>query len=143
MANDNSYVNRTFIAIVLIFSIFFVLVKSCGFNSGKEVGKLETQIEQITQVNEHNTQVIEVQEKIGEIKDTAVKETVIEEKKVAEKTATRIKKTKSKTDAIEKDHTLTPDQRDLLIAEVQVDSLWEAYNDASHVPPVSNPEVPS
>lgn len=120
--------NFLLVFFILSFLIIFT-VKMCGTND--KVALVEQQRDQVIEVVKEQNKTIELAETISTLKEEVVQEVIQEEKKIQKKTATLVEKTKEKVEKVKKTTLPDSDERDLAIAEVQIDSLWEAYHQAN------------
>lgn len=113
---------------ILSFFIIFT-VKMCGVND--KVALMEQQRDQVIEVVKEQNKVIELTETISDLKEEVVQEVIQEEKQIEKKTATLIKETEKKVEVVKKTTPPDSEERDLATAEIQIDSLWEAYHRAT------------
>lgn len=127
--NLSTYLKLMFIVIFTV--LILMIVKSCNENSIYEKGKDAGKNEQVIDQQEQNARDDKKRE---EVKDVIVEEqvkTIVDvhkqEVKKREEVREQQKKTEEKVEKIEQNLSIPEPEKDRLIAEVQIDDLWESY----------------
>lgn len=129
---DYSDFFRFVIVIALIFGSVLIN-RSCTMDSaqttGKHIGVLEQTNAQLVQDNKDSIITLEISSQVNDAQIDAIAKVNSYEKEVSVKTKKRIEVSVQKVKVLEVDNTLTDIEKDVKIAEVQIDSLWDAYCD--------------
>ena len=119
------------VAIVFICFFMSTFLTNCDrdkrFDDGKKEGKQEQVINQIEEDKKEERKLDEAKADIDEKKNEAI-DAIIDIREEAKKQSIAKKKAvDKKVDKVKKDNKLTPNEKDIQTAEIQIEALWDVF----------------
>lgn len=120
-----------FLIVVAMVFVGVFIQRSCteylSANTNRQLGALEQSNAQMVQNNKEAKVSVEVAEMIGATQLEAIADIAVKEKEVIKTVKKRVEDTAKKTQVVESSPGLTPEEKDIKIAEIQITSLWDSY----------------
>ncbi len=123
------YFGEFFVLAVVFGIIVLTIVNFVGHR--EQVQHLKNERDRVVEVANTNSKTLELQEKISDIKEEIVVQTLKEEQVAKKTTSARIEVTKKKIEVVNNDSSYDTNEKDLRIAEIQIEALWNSYYDST------------
>ena len=129
-----------FFVLAAIFGIIVLMILTITnyVNQRDQVRQLENERDRVIEVADNNSKMVDLQEKISDIKEEIVDQTLKEEQVTKKTTSARVEETKKKIEVVNNTHSYDNNEKDLRIAEIQIDALWNAYYDSTSTKETQN-----